>query len=78
MTPVQMERRIEQNSNDIASLYELVADIRDTLTVHSARLDAIDARLDGIDGRLDGIDGRLDAISASVAAILTLLTAERA
>ena len=71
MTPTQMTHRIEQNTNDIASIYELLAGINTKLEEHERRFDAIDARL-------DGIDAQLEALTANVGEILALLRPGRA
>ncbi|MFJ4174380.1 hypothetical protein [Microbacterium sp. NPDC089696] len=80
LTPAALQLRVEQNTNDIASIYEILDGIGRKLVEHDDRFDAIDRRLDGIDGRLDGIDGRLDGIdgrldglSSQMAEVLGLL-----
>ncbi|MFT4258761.1 hypothetical protein [Microbacterium sp.] len=70
MTPAQMERRLEQNTNDIGAIYEILTGIEGKLAEH-------DARFNGIDGRLDGIDGRLDGIDRQLAEVIEILKADR-
>ncbi|WP_161804373.1 hypothetical protein [Microbacterium sp. GCS4] len=80
LSPAALQLRVEQNTNDIASIYEILEGIGKKLDEHDARfdgidgrLDGIDGRLDGIDGRLDGIDGRLDGLSSQMAEVLGIL-----
>ena len=40
-------------------VYGEVGEIKQIVTEHSVRLDAIDSRLDGMDSRLGGIDAKL-------------------
>ncbi|MEV4735130.1 MULTISPECIES: hypothetical protein [unclassified Microbacterium] len=73
LSPAALQLRVEQNTNDIASIYEILEGIGKKLDEHDARFDGIDARLDGIDARLDGIDGRLDGLSSQMAEVLGIL-----
>ncbi|WP_341942152.1 hypothetical protein [Microbacterium sp. LWH10-1.2] len=80
MTPTQADLRMEQNTNDISAIYELLEEMNARLAGHDlqlgsigVRLDGIDGRLDGLDGRLDGIDGRLDGLSSQMTEVLSLL-----
>ena len=73
LSPAALQLRVEQNTNDIASIYEILEWIGQKLDEHDARFDAMDRRLDGIDGRLDGIDGRLDGLSAQMTEVLEIL-----
>lgn len=66
LSPAALQLRVEQNTNDIASIYEILEGI-------GKKLDEHDARFDGIDARLDGIDGRLDGLSSQMAEVLGIL-----
>lgn len=66
LSPGEVERRIERNTNDIESIYELLSEhstqlraIEQKLTAHDARFDSHDARFDAHDARFDRIDETL-------------------
>lgn len=80
-TPRPLDLRLEQNANDISSIYDLLSgvDVRfdhvdSRLDAHDVRFDQIDARLDA---RFDSVDAALGGLSAQIGEILTILTAER-
>lgn len=87
MDQPELERRTIQNTNDILSIYDLLATMDGTLAKHTIQLTNIqhrleahddklaehDRRFDGIDSRLDGIDTRLDGIDGKLDEVLRRL-----
>ncbi len=64
MTNSQIEHKLRQHDNDIASIYEILTEIKTTVTSHDARFDTIDGRFEAIDGRLNAVDARFEAVDA--------------
>ena len=82
-----LSRRVSRLENDVASLYELVTDIRSVQDEHTQRFDEHDRRFDEHDrrfdehdrrfdehtGRFDEHTGRFDTIDATLAEIVRRL-----
>lgn len=64
--PTVTERRLSRLENEIVTIYDVLAEIRQ-------RLDANDARFDAHDERFDRIEARLDQHTALLYTILDLL-----
>ena len=87
LTPDQIEHKFRQHDSETLTIYDMLAEIKETVTAHDARfgeldgqldrvdgrLDTIDTRLDTIDGQLGGIDGQLGGLSASLTEVLRRL-----
>lgn len=80
MSPVELERVVRRNDNDITEIYEMLASIQGVLGRHTRRLGELGAQLgsletkvDGLETKVDGLDTKVDGLGASVQEILGLL-----
>lgn len=55
----EVERRIERNTNDIESIYEILSEHGEVLNQHTEQLREIQQQLTGHDVRFDAIDATL-------------------
>ena len=62
LTPDQIDHKLRQHDNEIVSIYDMLAEIKETVVAHDARFDSVDTRLDSVDTRLDNIDGTLTEV----------------
>ncbi len=63
-TPIEVERKVRQLDNDVASIYELLTDLDGNVKKVQAGQLRQGSRLDQIEDRLAVVDGKLDTIVA--------------
>ena len=64
LSPAEMQRRVRQLDNDVASIYELVHAIHLTQGRHTSRLEELGADMDDLGARVDGLGSRVDGLGS--------------
>jgi septation ring formation regulator EzrA len=79
-SPAEVERKLRRHDNDIAGIYEIVADVQRVQRRHTRRLgkiggavERLEARINKHDVRFDAVDARFDRVDEQLAEVLDLL-----
>ncbi|HZJ07763.1 MAG TPA: hypothetical protein VFD59_20225 [Nocardioidaceae bacterium] len=77
MSPVEMQRKVQQLDNDVYSIYEMLVSIQVTQQRHGNRIEELTGMVAAHDARFDAVDHRFDVLEGKVDTILDLLQGGR-
>lgn len=75
---VSADRKAGAAGQMLSLLHRDVTAIREQLTEHNKRFDALEGRMDALEGRMDALEGRMDALEVRMDALEARVSAVEA